>query len=94
MGPLRATLGGLALLAALAALPLPAPAEELPARMATAEEVRMIGLVLKAEGFAPCTTLALADGRWSCRTTNASGEALQLSLSNLDFAVTGRTRVP
>ena len=61
---------------------------------ATSEEVRMIALALKAEGFAPCTTLALADGRWSCRTTNAAGQAMDLSLSNLDFAVTRRTRVP
>ncbi len=94
MGALAPTLRGLALLAALAATaPLPAVADDLPARAATSEEVRMIALALKAEGFAPCTTLALADGRWACRTTNAAGEAMDLSLSNLDFAVTRRTRV-
>lgn len=87
---MRAPLACLALLAALAA---PALADELPARAATSEEVRMIALVLKAEGFAPCSALSLADGRWTCRTTNAAGEAMQLSLSNLDFAVTRRTRV-
>jgi len=95
MGACPATLRSLALLAALAAAaPLPALADDLPARAATSEEVRMIALALKAEGFAPCTTLALADGRWSCRTTNAAGQAMDLSLSNLDFAVTRRTRVP
>jgi hypothetical protein len=91
MGALAPTLRGLALLTALA---VPAMADDLPARAATSEEVRMIALALKAEGFAPCSTLALADGRWACRTTNAAGEAMDLSLSNLDFAVTRRTRVP
>jgi hypothetical protein len=62
-------------------------------RQPTYEERRMIALVLKAEGFAPCTNVSLISGRWSCRARNAAGQDFQLSLSNLDFAVMGRQRV-
>lgn len=70
-----------------------AGADDLASRAPTGEEQRMMALVLKAEGFAPCTTVALADGRWSCRTTNAQGQGYRISLSNLDFAVIGRQRI-
>lgn len=70
-----------------------AGADDLASRALTGEELRMMALVLKAEGFAPCTTVALADGRWSCRTTNAQGQGYQISLSNLDFAVIARQRI-
>jgi hypothetical protein len=62
-------------------------------RQPTYEERRMIALVLKAEGFAPCTNVSLVSGRWSCRARNAAGQNFQLSLSNLDFALIGRQRV-
>ena len=62
-------------------------------RPPTGEEQRMIGLVLKAEGFAPCSAIALVEGRWSCRSKNAAGQAFQISLSNVDFAVIARQRV-
>lgn len=62
-------------------------------RPPTGEEQRMIALVLKADGFAPCSTIALVEGRWSCRSKNAAGQAFQISLSNVDFAVITRQRV-
>lgn len=71
-----------------------AAADEALSRAPTSEELRMIALVLKGEGFAPCSAITLVGGRWSCRTTNVAGETLQLQLSNLDFAVIGRVRVP
>ena len=68
-------------------------ADEAVNRPPTGEEQRMIALVLKAEGFAPCTDIALVAGRWACRAKNAQGEAFQISLSNVDFAVIARQRV-
>ena len=37
--------------------------------------------------------IALVAGRWACRAKNAQGEAFQISLSNVDFAVIARQRV-
>lgn len=62
-------------------------------RAPTGEEQRMIALVLKAEGFAPCSAIALVEGRWACRSKNAEGQDFQISLSNVDFAVITRQRV-
>ncbi|MDP3545350.1 MAG: hypothetical protein Q8S29_04150 [Phreatobacter sp.] len=62
-------------------------------RPPTGEEQRMIELVLKAEGFSPCSAITLVASQWSCRTKNAEGQDFQVSLSNVDFAVLGRQRV-
>jgi len=68
-------------------------AEDPVNRPPTGEEQRMIALVLKGEGFAPCSVIALVEGRWSCRSKNAAGQDFQISLSNVDFAVITRQRV-
>lgn len=67
-------------------------AEEALSRGPTADEARAIGLVLAGEGLFPCSTVSLRNGSWLCRTTDRSGETLQVSLSNLNFAVMRRTK--
>ncbi len=90
--PARAILAQ-ALLVLMAAADAGARADEPFVRQPTYEERRMIALVLKTEGFLPCSEVSLVGGRWSCRARNAAGQDFQLSLSNLDFAVLARQRM-